>query len=223
MSCWLPRHPSLLAIVASCEDPHSEWNLRNLTQLDIFGWEHFAGLTPPQSVLSLSWCSAASPTSKQSRAVEYFRQVGPNMPGPYLGQAICILSPISSHIIMKYRDIEVSQYQNEMIQETTQNNQEIIRNIATFMVYACICKAIWINVSNFAKMHSSHMESCLALILTLRFPESHEASTWRPGRCKSNTSGLDSDTFMGNSRYHCYIAAIVILFGSILANTSSRT
>ena len=138
----------MLAIVASYEDPTTfrvKPQKPHTTGYDIFGREHFAGLTPPQSVLSLSWCSAASPTSKQSRAVEYFRQVG-NMPGPYLRQVICMLSPISSHIIMKYRNIEVSQYQNEMIQETTQNNPEIIGNIATFMVYACIYIYIYIYV-----------------------------------------------------------------------------
>ena len=70
-------------------------------------------------------------------------------------------------------------------------------------------------------MHSSHTESCLALIQTLQFPESHEASTWRPGRCKSKTSGLDSDTFI-NSPYHCYFVTIAILFGSIVANASHR-
>ena len=66
------------------------------------------------------------------------------MPGLYLGQAICILSPIIwCHIIMKYRDIEVSQYKNEVTQETIRNNQEIIRNYKKLLRCMHVCKCMY--------------------------------------------------------------------------------
>ncbi len=44
---------------------------------------------------------------------------------------------------MKYRDIEVSQYKNEVTQETIRNNQEIIRNYKKLLRCMHVCKCMY--------------------------------------------------------------------------------